>query len=95
MNTDPHATAKATVPLTRAVQDLESMRGASWAWNPRRWRTHDGYVDYHSFLDAWKAERRHRAVLRLEAAAAFRLGAGGDAVAGHVAAAEREARGDE
>jgi hypothetical protein len=70
---------------------MESARGSVWAWNPARWQTHDGYVDYHSFLAALAAERRHRARMRLEAAAAFQLGQGGSETASLLQATEKEA----
>lgn len=80
--------------MRRALQDLESWRGAAWAYNPARWGTHDGYVDYHTFLDAVKVERRHRAQMRLELAAAFRIGQGGEQIATLLKSTEREAEGD-
>jgi hypothetical protein len=70
---------------------MEAERGAAWAWNPARWRTHDGYVDYHSFIAAYKVQRRHRATMRLEAIAAVRLGQGGEGVASVIQAIEKEA----
>jgi hypothetical protein len=93
LNVDPIVTARATRAdaLRRAVEDLESARGAAWAWNPARWQTHDGYVDYHTFLSALAAERRHRARMRLEAAAAHQLGQGGESVRSLLTATEREA----
>lgn len=57
---------------------MESARGAVWAWNPQRWQTHDGYVDYHSFLATLAAERRYRAKLRLEGAAAAQIAQGNE-----------------
>jgi hypothetical protein len=70
---------------------MEAERGAAWAWNPARWRTHDGYVDYHSFIAALKVQRRLMAVHQLQSIVAVRLGHGGDGASGAIAALEKEA----
>lgn len=79
----------------RALEDAESQRGSHWIYNPARWGTADGYVDYHSFVAATSALRRHRASQRLELAAAFWLGHGGEQASTLLQQTKREAEGDQ
>jgi hypothetical protein len=96
LNTDPAAKAAAADPalMGRTLASCEVFFGPAWAWNPARWRTADGGVDYYTFLAAVPVMRRLTAHRRLEAALAVRLGFGGDAVRDLERQTEREARGD-
>ena len=48
-------------------------KGADWYWNPKRWRTDDGYVPWTVMWSAWRALQAVEAAQRLEFIRAYRI----------------------
>lgn len=96
INTDKYAPASVVRPtvVRDALVECEQVLGAGWVWNPGRWATGDGYVDFHTLLATMPQVKRLRAKQRIQTAQAVRMALGGDAVAGLIQATERDARGE-
>lgn len=76
------------------LAECEQVMGAGWVWNPGRWATGDGYVDFHTLLATMPQVRRLAAKQRIETAQAVRMALGGESVAALIQATERTARGE-
>jgi hypothetical protein len=77
-----------------ALAECELTMGAGWVWNPVRWGTVDGYVDYHTLLATSQRLHQLKAKRRIDTALAFQMALGGESATALIRQTERIARGE-